>query len=148
MAPDSRLNDPFMSFKFRVRIESINIAGFSEVTGLQFETETETVEEGGVNDYVHILPKRTKPQNIILKHGITNDQTLCSWYREVVNGNIIRRNGSIALMDLNGNDLREWHFYWAYPVKWTGPELRADGNTVAFESIELVHEPKTARHKG
>ena len=33
-----------------------------------------------------------------------------------------------------------WNFKNAYPVKWTGPEFRADSNSIAFESVELVHE--------
>lgn len=149
MAQDlSRLKDPFMSFKFRVEIDNIIIAGFSEVTGLQFETETETVEEGGVNDFVHILPKRTKRQNIVLKHGITDKDDLWKWYQDVVKGNFKRQNGTIYLMDVKENILLKWPFFQAYPVKWTGPELRAESNTVAFESIELVHEPDTAQMKG
>jgi hypothetical protein len=32
-----------------------------------------------------------------------------------------------------------WDFKEAFPVKWTGPELRADSGNVAFESIELAH---------
>ncbi|HEC98658.1 MAG TPA: phage tail protein, partial [Nitrospirae bacterium] len=38
-----------------------------------------------------------------------------------------------------GEDKWRWNFSDAYPVKWTGPELRADNNTVAFETIELAH---------
>jgi phage tail-like protein len=136
--------DPYMSFKFLVEIDGITVAGFSEVTGLQFETETETYEEGGVNDYVHILPKRTKRQNLILKHGITDKYDLWNWYQDVVKGKFTRRNGSVILQDLDKNIKRRWEFFRAYPVKWTGPELKADSSTVAFESIELVHEPNTA----
>lgn len=140
------VQDPYMSFKFKVEIDSITVAGFSEVTGIQFETETETYEEGGVNDYVHIFPKRTKRQNIILKHGITDKHDLWNWYQGVVNGIIIRRNGYIVLQGADGkNSNWRWEFFRAYPVKWTGPELRADSGTVAFETIELVHEPITGR---
>jgi hypothetical protein len=32
-----------------------------------------------------------------------------------------------------------WDFKKAFPVKWTGPELRAASGEVAFESIELAH---------
>jgi phage tail-like protein len=132
--------DPYTSFTFRVEIEGIMVAGFSEVSGLHLETETETYEEGGVNNFVHILPKRTKHQNIILKHGITDRHDMWAWYQNVVSGTFERRNGSIILMD-NYEDKWRWDFFQAYPVKWTGPELKADSSTVAFETIELVHEP-------
>jgi phage tail-like protein len=39
-----------------------------------------------------------------------------------------------------GNEKWRWRFTLAYPVKWSGPELKADGNDVEVESLELVHE--------
>ncbi|MCD4844463.1 MAG: phage tail protein [Methanosarcinales archaeon] len=130
---------PYMSFEFRIEIEGIVSAQASEVTGLSMETETEPYEEGGVNDFVHQLPKRTKYQHIILKRGITDKDEIWNWYQDVVNGKFKRKSGAIILMDVIGDDKWRWNFIDAYPVKWTGPELRADSNTVAFESIELVH---------
>lgn len=134
-----RKTDPYMSYRFRVEIDGITSAGASEVTGLQLETETETYEEGGVNNFVHILPKRTKYQHIILKRGITDMDDIWNWYMDVVRGKIKRKSGAIFLMDVSDKDLWRWGFKEAYPVKWTGPELRTDSNTVAFETIELAH---------
>lgn len=133
--------DPFMSYRFRVEIDGITSVGASEVTGLQLETETETYEEGGANDFVHILPKRTKYQHIILKRGITDVDDIWNWYIEVVSGIFERKSGAIILMDVShpGKDLWRWDFKEAYPLKWTGPEFRTDSNTVAFETIELAH---------
>jgi phage tail-like protein len=133
------IKNPFMPFRFRVEIEGITSAGASEVTGLQIETETEPFEEGGVNDFVYQLPKRTKYQHITLKRGITDMDDMWNWYQEVVSGTFKRKNGAIILMGPIGNDAWRWDFSEAYPVKWTGPELRADSNTVAFETIELAH---------
>ncbi|MGE5457231.1 MAG: phage tail protein [Methanococcaceae archaeon] len=130
---------PYTSFRFRIEIGGITVAQVSEISGLQFETETEPIEEGGVNDYVHQLPKRTKYQHITLKRGITDLDELWYWYQDVVNGNFQRKSGSIILMDVTGEEKWRWNFEEAYPVKWTGPDLKADSNTVAFESIELVH---------
>lgn len=130
---------PYTSFRFRVEIEGITSAQASEVTGLQIETETETYEEGGVNDFVHQLPKRTKYQHITLKRGITDLDEMWKWYQGVVDGKFERKNGAIVLMDINGDDKWRWDFFEAYPVKWTGPELRAESNTIAFETIELAH---------
>ena len=123
-----------------MEIHGIIAAHASEVTGLQIETEIEQYEEGGVNEYVHQLPKRTKYQHITLKRGITDQDDLWRWYQEVINGKFKRESGSIILMDITGKKEKwRWNFEEAYPVKWTGPELKADGNTVAFETIELAH---------
>lgn len=134
------IHNPFMPFRFRVEIEGITSAGASEVTGLRIETETEPYEEGGVNDFVYHFPKRTKYQHITLKRGITDLDDMWNWFQEVVSGSFERKNGAIILMDSSGNDSWRWDFFEAYPVKWTGPELKADSNTVAFEAIELVHQ--------
>lgn len=137
--PTAKKTYPHLSFRFRIEIEGITVAQVSDVSGLQVETETEPYEEGGVNDFVHQLPKRTKYMNITLKRGITDLDEMWNWHQEVVNGKFIRKNGSIILMDVTGEDKWRWNFWQAYPVKWTGPELRADNNTVAFESIDLAH---------
>jgi phage tail-like protein len=42
--------------------------------------------------------------------------------------------------DHEGEPTWGWTLSDAYPVRWTGPELQADGNTVAMESLELAHE--------
>ncbi|CAG0986390.1 hypothetical protein METP2_02301 [Methanosarcinales archaeon] len=130
---------PYTSFRFRIEIGGITVAQVTEVTGLMLETETESYEEGGVNDFVHLLPKRTKYQHIVLKRGISDLDDMWKWYQEVVSGKFKKKNGTIVLQDVTGKDKWCWNFEQAYPVKWTGPELRADSNTVAFETIELAH---------
>lgn len=131
--------DPYPSFRFRIEIDDIIHAQASEVSGLQVETETETYEEGGVNNFVYILPKRTKYQHITLKNGITDLDGMWNWYQEVVSGDFKRKSGAIILMDTSGKDKWRWNFEKAYPVKWKGPDLKTDSNTVAFETIELAH---------
>jgi phage tail-like protein len=137
--PIAERKDPYLSFRFLVEIQGLIVGGFSEVSGLQAETETEEIREGGVNDYVHKLPKITKYPNITLKRGITDSDALWNWHQDVVNGIIKRKSGFIILLDCEGNEKWRWSFERAYPVQWRGPELRADSNTVAVESIELAH---------
>jgi len=144
-ARDTKM-DPYTSFNFLVEIEGVITAGFSDISGLQVETELEEFREGGVNDHVHRLPKLTKYGNLTLKHGITDQDTLWNWYKDVINGKVIRTNITIFLNDISGKTVMHWEFTNAYPVKWTGPELKADSNTIAFETLELAHNgppPKT-----
>jgi phage tail-like protein len=103
------------------------------------ETEIESYEEAGVNDFVYQFPKRTKYQRISLKRGITDKGDFWDWYQDVINGKVQRKDGAIVLMDSKGEDKWRWNFFGAYPVKWTGPELKAESSTVAFETIELAH---------
>lgn len=130
---------------FYVEIEGINVAQFSEVNGLQIEIETESYREGGKNDFVYNFPKGIKYQPLVLKRGITDVDELWKWYKEVRDGKIARKNVTIRMYksykDMKAKDAKwSWTFQKAYPIKWTGPALKADSNTIAFESIELVHQ--------
>lgn len=131
--------DPYMGYQFMVEIRGLIVAGFTEVSGLQAETEFEEIKEGGVNDHVHKLPKLTKYPNITLKKGITDSDVLWKWHQEVVAGQFKRKNGFVVLFDSLGNEKWRWYFTDAYPVKWIGPDLKADSNTVAIETLELAH---------
>src|SRR3972149_8630601 len=97
-----RKEDPFGAFNFRVQIDGIFVGGFSEVSGLQIETEVYSFREGGMNDFEYKLPKFTKFSDITFKRGIT-DWELYNWYLEVISGTISRKNGSIILYE-KGNE--------------------------------------------
>lgn len=132
-------NDPYLGCRFVVEIDDLIVGGFSEVSGLQVETETEDYREGGVNDHVHKLPKGTKYSNLILKRGITDSDALWKWHQDVVTGKIERKSGRVILQDAEGNAKWLWAVEDLFPVKWTGPDFKADGSAVAIESLELVH---------
>ena len=131
--------DPYLGFRFLVEIKGLIKGGFSEVSGLQAETEFEEIREGGVNDYVHKLPTITKYPNITLKRGITDCDVLWKWHQDVVNGKVERKTVFIILQDSEGKEKCRWSFDDAYPVKWLGPDLKADSSTVAVETLELAH---------
>ena len=136
---DGKVTDPYRGFLFRIEINGLIVGGFSEVTGIQRETQVEEIREGGVNDYVHRLPRETKHPNLVLKRGLTASDALWKWHEEVVAGRFARKTVHVILLDSEGKDVWRWSFENAYPVKWTGADLKADNNAVAFESIELVH---------
>ncbi len=131
--------DPLLNFRFHVEIDGLLFAGFSEVAGLSVEIDTEDYEEGGVNDYVHKLPKRTKYQNIVLKQGIAYSSTFWDWHQQIVNGTINPKSGRIILMNYEGVPMWYWTFEKAYPVKWSGTDLKANANEVFVETLELAH---------
>jgi len=127
------------SYRFMVELDGLLVAGFSEVGGLSVETETEEYAEGGLNQYVHRLPARTKHVPLSLKRGMTLSDELWNWYADVVEGQITRKSGSIILYNERDQEFRRWNFYDAYPTKWSGPELNASASEIAVEYIELTH---------
>lgn len=132
-------NDPFIAFRFEVRMDGKPVGGFSECSGLQVETEVQEYAEGGLNTHLHKFVTRSKQSNITLKRGIIN-RDLWEWHNQLVQGQIAHRDGSILLYDPAGEEIvMEWQFRRAFPSKFTGPELNATQNSVAVETLELSH---------
>jgi phage tail-like protein len=133
-------NDPYGAFNFLVEIEGSSVAGFSECSGLTVETAVIEYREGGDIGGVRKLPGLTKFAPIILKRGITKERDLWHWYKNIIDGNIDRRNGSIVLLSNDRLPVARWNFTNAWPAKWEGPHLKAKGNEVAIETLEIEHE--------
>ena len=146
MAANERDWDPYLSLNFWVECDRILVAAFSEVSGLQVEVETEDYREGGVNEYIHRLAGPAwYPTNVTLKHGIMDTDELWRWQQEVVQGVIERKTVAILLTDSAGQPTWIWNLVEAYPVKWSGPDLRAGTAEVAIETLELVHHGITTQ---
>jgi phage tail-like protein len=132
--------DPYGNFNFLVELDGLAVGAFSEVTGLNATTDVMEYREGGDNLTPRKLPAMTKFDNIVLKRGLTDDDTLYKWHREVVEGTIKRKSGSIVVLDRAGAEKVRWNFKDAWPTKWNPPDLNATGNQVAVEELELAHE--------
>ena len=141
--PGVRPIEPFMVFNFAIEVEGLLIGGFTEVSGLEMRIETTQHREGGVNGYVHHLPASASPSNLVLRHGLTAGNALWDWFNDVARGVIVRRNGTIMLLDRRQIPVMWWNFRNAIPVAWTGPHLDAQSEAVGWESIELAHEGLT-----
>jgi phage tail-like protein len=132
-------SDPYLGCNFVIEIEGLLVGGFSQCSGLEVESELVPYREGGVNDYLHRFAGPTSSPPLVLRHGITTGDDLWRWYQGTAAGQVVRRNGTIFLLDPARVPVVQWGFRDAFPYKWTGPELRADAASVAFESIELAH---------
>jgi len=134
-----RPSDPYSVFKFIVEVNGIEIGGFSDVSGVELKLETDDVREGGVNDFVHKIPKHTSYPNLTLKRGISDSVLLWAWCMACVQGAVQRQMLSVVLKDRQGHEKWRWIFLDAFPVKWSLSELNASANTVAVESVEFAH---------
>lgn len=135
--------DPYLDYRFLVEVDSLIVAGFSEVSGLEVTMEPESYREGGSN-FVHQLPTRLEYSNVVLKRGMTDDMDLWSWMKQAAddppspNGRE-RKLVRIFLQDSRGKESIGWECKDALPVRWAGPELSGSGGAVAVETLELAH---------
>jgi len=133
--------DPYLSNNFRVEIDGLAVSSFSEVFGLDISVEPVDYREGSdVPNSVRKLPGIAKYSNITLKRGYTQNQDLWGWMKNILNGVIDRRNGSIVLEDQSHNEVVRWNFRNAWPCRYAGPSLRADSSEVAIETLEICCE--------
>jgi phage tail-like protein len=140
MAESGDRRDPYLAFRFEVRLDSLAVAGFSECSGLQLEIEVQDYPEGGMNTFVRKFPGRVKQTNITLKRGIV-DREMWDWYYDLTQGRLTMRNGSVRIRDPANEQIQvEWHFRDAFPCKWVGPDLNASQSNVAIESVEICHQ--------
>ncbi len=141
MAETGSVKDPFRSYNFLVEIDGLTQASFQECSGLDATTEPIEYREGGDNTTVRKLPGRTSYSDITLKRGMTDSSELWDWFKQIRDGNVIRKNGSIVVYDLaNAKEVARWNFVRAWPTKWEGPSFNATGNEIAVETLTLAHE--------
>jgi phage tail-like protein len=135
------MQDPYRNFRYLVEIDGITQFGFNDVSGLSMTTDPIEYREGGEPSYTRKLPGQTKFSNIVLKWGITDNHEMIDWYEQLVQkGQVVRKSGSVILMDTEGNEKVRWNFFNAWPTKYTVPELSAKGNEIAIDVMELAVE--------
>jgi phage tail-like protein len=139
---------PVPKFHFEVSWGGTRM-GFTEVTGLDFETEVIEYREGNNPTYnKHKQPGLTKYSNVTLKRGtVLEDFEFFKLWRETAKfqesnkiKKVFRRDITIKLLNEDHMPIITWTLENAWPTKIQSTDLKADGNEVAIESMELVHE--------
>lgn len=132
---------PLPVFHFSVEWSG-NRVGFSEVSGLTQENQAIEYRDGSFPEYSSIkMPGLRKFNNVTLKRGVVkSDNDFFKWLSTVKLNKVERRDLVISLLDENHAPVMVWKIHRAFPVKVEGPALKATGNEVAIESIEVAHE--------
>jgi len=141
-------NYPLVKFHFQVEWGGTKI-GFTEVSGLDVETEIVEYREGNSPEYSKIkMPGMQKFSNITLKRGtFKSDNEYFAWWNTVKLNTIERRDITISLLNENHEPVVTWKVKSAWPTKIQSTNLKADGNEVAIESMEIVHEGLTIQNE-
>lgn len=132
---------PLVKFHFQVEWGGTKI-GFTEVSGLDVESEVVEYRDGASREYSKLkMPGLQKYSNITLKRGtFKSDNEYFNWWNTVQLNTIERRDITISLLNEEHEPVVTWKVKNAWPTKVQSTDLKADGNEVAIESMELVHE--------
>jgi len=154
-----RADDPLPAYRFVLELGALQVAGFQECTGIGLETKVFEYSEGGRNTSPLKFPERGSVSSITLKRGMvlgSSRDALFNWHRDVMTGafdpqdNPHRRPAdadddiadrlAIVLQDDVGTEVKRWRLVRALPVKWTGPDLKAESSGLAVESLVIACE--------
>jgi phage tail-like protein len=160
--------DPLLGFNFQVSVTdsqpatssalagiSISLsgsqatAGFSEISGLEATMDVETYDAGGANGGALKFPGRVKWSNLVLKRGVVAQRPVSdtsdfwTWLQSFLDGQGVRKDGVITLMDESGAPALAWSWRRGLPLKWTGATMNAQQSQVAIEQLEIAHEGLT-----
>jgi phage tail-like protein len=116
--------------------------GFTEVSGLDIEIEPVSFREGSnTDDSFRKVPGLRKFSDITLKRGIAKgDNEFFAWINTKQAGTIARRDIRITLLNENHEPVVVWKVQNAFPIKYAGPVLEANGSDIAIETLVLTHE--------
>ena len=134
---------PTAKFRFSVDIDnSLKGISFQEVSGLEPENQIIEYRSSGSPEFsTNKLPGIAKYGNVTLKRGIfVNDNTFWNWHQEVSMNTIKFQTIIIRMLDESGQVVMKWILENARPTKITAADLNANGDEVAIDRIEIVHE--------
>jgi phage tail-like protein len=138
------MTDPYLGYRFRVEIDNIRIAAFSEATTPDSSSDVIEYREGTDAGRMRKVSGLTKYGNITLKRGLTETLDLYNW-RKIIEDHGTgfpggRRSISLVLVDEGNQEKARWNIFEAWPVKYDATDFNAKSSEVLLETLELAHE--------
>ncbi|MEZ4618976.1 MAG: phage tail protein [Caldilineaceae bacterium] len=143
--------DPYKNFKFRLKWDGQYVAAVSKVSGLKRTAEVIEFRDGGDVSSMRKMPGQVKYEAITLERGLTHDLVFLQWANKVWNYGAglgaesslkdFRKDITIEMYNEAGQLALAWNVYRCWVSEYTSvPELDANANAVALETLVLQHE--------
>jgi phage tail-like protein len=143
--------DPYKNFKFRIKWDGRYVAGVSKVGSLKRSTEVVEHREGGDPSTSRKSPGRTKYDAITLERGVTHDLEFEAWANKVwhigtglgaeVSLKDFRKDVILEVCNETGQVVLAYKIYRCWVSEFQAlPDLDANANAVAIQTLKLEHE--------
>jgi phage tail-like protein len=140
--------DPYKNFKFQVMWDGRVVLGISKVGALKRSTEVVKHREGGDNSTDRKSPGRTTYEAISLERGITHDLEFEKWANLVhplndaaMDLKNFRKDVVLLVNNERGMTVKRYKIFRCWVSEYNGvPDLDANANAIAIESIKLENE--------
>jgi phage tail-like protein len=154
---NSKRNDPYKNFKFRIKFDGQYVAGISKCSALKRITEMVPYRDGADASSAHKTPGKTNYDAITLERGVTHDIAFESWANKVWDyGNAQaqpdNRQKEVSLQDFRkdflidvfneaGQKVISYKVYRAWVSEYTAQaDLDANANAILIQSIKIENE--------
>ena len=143
--------DPYKNFKFRVKWDGKYVAGISKVSALKRTTEVVKHRAGGDPSSSRKSPGRSEYEAITLERGVTHDPEFERWANKVWNFGAgagvevslkdFRKDLILEVFNEAGQVVLGYKVFRCWVSEFQAlPELDANANAVAIQSIKLENE--------
>lgn len=133
-----------VSFHFSVKITGFDNdaeCAFRDVEGLSVKMDLESVEEGGVNNYVHKFPKKAQYKDLVLKRGLLLGSQATAWVKNAItNFSFEPKSIYISLLDETNKPSVKWWLVNAYPIGLEVSAFNANDNSLVIETLTLAYD--------
>jgi phage tail-like protein len=137
-------NDAIASYHFSVEIDGIELAQFSELSGITSEIDVIDLKQNTADGKPRIskLPGGHKPPTITLKRAKNASMALWNWHYDMYQGNVsaARKTGSVVLYDYTYGEVARYNFTNGWVSKVTMGAAKAGSNEVLMEEVSIVCE--------
>ena len=152
--------DPYRNYRFRLKWDGKYVAGVSKVSPLTRSTQVVTHRAGGDPTTPRRMPGQSEFAAITLERGVTHDVAFEQWANKVWDyhnsttddqqggaGNQVvslkdfRKDIILEMYNEAGQKVLAFNIYRCWPSEFVAmPELDANGNAVAIQSLKLENE--------
>jgi phage tail-like protein len=132
----------YLGSQFGLEIDGVELARFTAVSGLGYESEVVTFQDTLADGKVitRKRPGRISFPDIVLKRGLSADNALVEWYQTVVDGQVERKSGSVVIYDQTSTEIGRWNFENGWIAKWSASDLDAGSDDIMIEEVTIAHE--------
>jgi phage tail-like protein len=144
-------HDPYKNFKFLIKWDGKAVCGLSKCSLLKRGSEVIEHREGGDPSTSRKSPGRIKFEPLTLERGCTHDPEFEKWANKVWNYGAglgseasladFRKDIVIDLLNEAGQTVLSYKVYRCWVSEYQAlPELDANANAIAIQSIKLENE--------
>jgi phage tail-like protein len=134
--------DPYPRSSFRVEIDGLTTAAFTDVTPPGASAAV-VLYRAGSDPLGQSRPMRgnVSVDRLTLRRGFDGNHELYLWWSEVRQGKpTARRNLSIVLLDEQGQEVARWNVRGAFPASHRFEHLDAASSAPVIEIVDVVYD--------